>query len=229
MTQRVIADSRIGCMLTANREYIITKAPGSGGETPTPRRLSTPTDTRSVDECFYADVYASAVHYSPVCFRRRKVRKANPYGHRKSRSGDHAAKCVADDKPNGQSWLDQKAACWILRNDKRRTRRILTRQNVLQVAFVAGKQSKNQTVDTMLRILKSETMVTAYDKLKLPKRAGRCWCGNRYYSDSVNVVYFAGRFQCVGCLPDNFEGNQAKQRRLKILNEIAIDERDDPM
>lgn len=72
-------------------------------------------------------------------------------------------------------------------------------------------------------------MATAYDKLKLPKRAGRCWCGNKYHAGSTEVVFFKGKFQHVECLPDNHEGNQAKQRRLQLLNQVAIEDGDSSM
>lgn len=75
-------------------------------------------------------------------------------------------------------------------------------------------------------------MATAYEKLmrlKLPKRAGRCWCGQHYYAGSTEVVFFRGKFQHVQCLPDDYDGNQAKQRRLQLLNQIAIENGDIPM
>lgn len=55
--------------------------------------------------------------------------------------------------------------------------------------------------------------------MKVPKRAGRCWCGQRYSAGSMDAVRFGGIWQHLRCLPDTSDARKvAEQRKKEIAN-----------
>ena len=58
------------------------------------------------------------------------------------------------------------------------------------------------------------------DNARVPTRAGRCWCGQRYNAQSLNVIRAGGRWQHLGCVASSPENDRLVNRRKRLIKDI---------